>query len=274
MLTITSEKELNNGVRIPRFGLGVWRAVSGEETKNAVRWALQAGYKHIDTATVYKNEQDVGAAIAESGVDRAQIFITTKLWNSDMRAGRQIQAFEESLRKLRTDYVDLYLIHWPVENFVESWKILEKIYKSGRARAIGVSNFKAHHLRTLLDACEVVPAVDQMEFSPYMQDNEVIAFCREHGIAYEAWSPLGAGTLIDEPTICEIAAGYGKTSAQVILRWVLQRDIIVFPKSVHQARIVENADIFDFELTAADMERINALNCGRRTGSDPDNFDF
>ena len=271
---IHSRKMLNNGTSIPRFGFGVWRANAGAETQNAVLWALQAGYRHIDTAAIYKNEQDVGQAIRRSGIDRKDLFITTKLWNDDMRSGRQMQAFEESLEKLQTDYVDLYLIHWPVENFIESWHCLEKIYQSGRAKAIGVSNFKVHHLQTLLEHCEVVPAVDQMEFSPYMQDNESVAFCADHGICYEAWRPLGAGTLIEEPRIFEIAQACGKTTAQVILRWVLQRDIVVFPKSVHQERIQENADIFDFELNEEQMQIINGLNCFRRTGSDPDHFDF
>lgn len=235
---------------------------------------MEAGYRHIDTAAIYKNEADVGNAIKESGIARKDIFVTTKLWNTDSRAHRQREAFEESLDRLGLDYVDLYLIHWPVENFVESWHELEKIYRSGRAKAIGVSNFKVHHLQTLLNSAEITPAVDQMEFSPYMQDNEAVDFCRAHGIAYEAWSPLGAGTLLEEPTLVKLSQKYGKSTAQVILRWVLQRDIIVFPKSNHKERIAENADIFDFEISEEDMKLINSLNCGKRTGSDPDTFNF
>ena len=273
-MDINTRKELNNGTLIPMFGFGVWRSNAGSETERAVRWALQAGYRHIDTAMIYKNERDVGNAIKSSGIRREEIFVTTKLWNTDMRSHNQMRAFEESLEKLMLDYVDLYLIHWPVENFMESWYCLEEIYKSGRAKAIGVSNFKVHHLKELLNKGNVVPAVDQMEFSPYMQDNEAVDFCREKGIAYEAWSPLGAGTLLNEPNIVKIAEKYNKTTAQIILRWVLQRDIIVFPKSVHKDRIIENSQIFDFELIGEDMEKINSMNCFKRTGSDPDNFNF
>jgi len=269
-MDINSTITLNNGTKIPRLGIGCWRSPSGDVTKNSVLWALEAGYRHIDTAAIYKNEADVGNAIKESGIARKDIFVTTKLWNTDSRAHRQREAFEESLDRLGLDYVDLYLIHWPVENFVE----LEKIYRSGRAKAIGVSNFKVHHLQTLLNSAEITPAVDQMEFSPYMQDNEAVDFCRAHGIAYEAWSPLGAGTLLEEPTLVKLSQKYGKSTAQVILRWVLQRDIIVFPKSNHKERIAENADIFDFEISEEDMKLINSLNCGKRTGSDPDTFNF
>ena len=273
-MDINSTITLNNGTKIPRLGIGCWRSPSGDVTKNSVLWALEAGYRHIDTAAIYKNEADVGNAIKESGIARKDIFVTTKLWNTDSRAHRQREAFEESLDRLGLDYVDLYLIHWPVENFVESWHELEKIYRSGRAKAIGVSNFKVHHLQTLLNSAEITPAVDQMEFSPYMQDNEAVDFCRAHGIAYEAWSPLGAGPLLEEPTLVKLSQKYGKSTAQVILRWVLQRDIIVFPKSNHKERIAENADIFDFEISEEDMKLINSLNCGKRTGSDPDTFNF
>lgn len=273
-MDINSKITLNTGTQIPRFGIGCWRSPSGDVTKNSVLWALEYGYRHIDTAAIYKNEVDVGNVIRESGIDRKELFVTTKLWNTDSRAHRQQEAFDESLDKLGLDYVDLYLIHWPVENFIESWHELEKIYRSGRAKAIGVSNFKVHHLEALLKEAEIVPAVDQMEFNPHIQDNEAIDFCRSHGIAYEAWSPLGAGTLLNEPTIVSVAEKYGKTPAQVILRWVLQRDIIVFPKSNRKERIKENAAIFDFELSDADINAINGLNCGKRTGSDPDTFNF
>lgn len=271
---INTRLPLNNGTSIPILGFGVWRSRAGTETEQSVLWALEHGYRHIDTAAVYANEQDVGAAVKKSGIRREDIFITTKLWNTDMRAGRQMQAFQASLDKLGTDYVDLYLIHWPVENFIESWRCLEQIYRSGRAKAIGVSNFKKHHLQELLSECEVVPAVDQMEFSPYMQDREAVDFCREQGIVYEAWSPLGAGAYTNDPLLKAIGEKYSKTPAQTILRWVIQQDIVVFPKSVHESRIIENADIFDFELSGEDMARITSLNAFRRTGSDPDTFTF
>lgn len=271
---INTRLELNNGTSIPILGFGVWRSKSGEQTRQAVTWALKHGYRHIDTAAFYANEQDVGDALRQSGLRREEVFITTKLWNTDMRQHRQFEAFQTSLRKLGMDYVDLYLIHWPVENFMESWRCLERIYESGAARAIGVSNFKKHHLQTLLAECNVAPAVDQMEFSPYMQDREALEFCRERGIVYEAWSPLGAGAYTDDPIIKAVGSKYGKSPAQTILRWVIQQDIVVFPKSVHESRIAENADIFDFELSEEDMAEISSLNEFRRTGSDPDTFTF
>lgn len=274
MDTLNSRIPLNNGTAIPRLGIGTWRAPSGLVTEAAVLHALKCGYRHIDTATIYKNEQDVGQALRKSGVPREEVFLTTKLWNDDMRANRQMQAFEESLERLGTDYVDLYLIHWPVEHFEKSWKVLEEIYASGRARAIGVSNFKKHHLEDLLQTASVVPAVNQMEFSPYMQDTEALAYSRELGIVYEAWSPLGAGHYVNDPVFVEIGKKYGKTAAQVILRWVIQQDIVVFPKSVHTERIDENANIFDFSLTEEEMNRISSLNRMLRTGSDPDTFTF
>ena len=259
---------------MPLLGLGVYKLPDDVQAEAAVTSAISAGYRMIDTASVYKNEESVGRAIAKCGVPRKDLFITSKIWNNAQRLGDVQGAFSRSLDRLKVSYVDLYLIHWPVENFVESWHELEKIYRSGRAKAIGVSNFKVHHLQTLLNSAEITPAVDQMEFSPYMQDNEAVDFCRAHGIAYEAWSPLGAGTLLEEPTLVKLSQKYGKSTAQVILRWVLQRDIIVFPKSNHKERIAENADIFDFEISEEDMKLINSLNCGKRTGSDPDTFNF
>lgn len=274
-MDIKTRIALNNGTSIPQFGFGVWQAEDGNQTYQAVRWALEAGYRHIDTAAIYGNEASVGQAIRESGIPREDIFLTTKLWNAEQRKHRQLAAFEESLQRLGQEYVDLYLIHWPVaEAYLQSWKVLEKIYKSGRAKAIGVSNFKKHHLEALLKEAEIVPAADQMEFNPLMQDEEGLAFCREKGIVYEAWSPLGVGALVGSAGAADIAAKYGKTGPQAILRWILQKGIVVFPKSVHRERIYENADIFDFELSPEDMAAFDAMNRHQRSGADPDAFTF
>ncbi len=274
-MDIRTRIPLNNGTSIPLLGFGVWQAKDGEETRRAVTWALETGYRHIDTAAAYGNEHSVGQAMRDSGIPREEIFLTTKLWNEDQRRHNQMKAFEDSLKRLGTDYVDLYLIHWPVAGvFVESWKVMEEIYKSGRAKAIGVSNFKIHHLETLLAQAEIVPAADQMEFNPLMQDNDLLAFCREKGIVFEAWSPLGVGSLTNDQTTAAIGSKYGKTGPQAILRWIIQKNIPVFPKSVHKERILQNADIFDFELSPEDMATIDAMNRNQRSGADPDNFHF
>ena len=275
MLNLKSTITMNNGIKIPRLGFGVYRAAQGDETKNAVLNALEVGYRHIDTASAYGNEESVGEAIKESGLKREEIFLTTKLFNSDMRAHRQMDAFKESLDRLKVDYVDLYLIHWPVPGvYLESWKVLEEIYNKGLAKAIGVSNFLQHHLDDVIAHGSIVPAANQVEFSPLWQDNLLIQYCREKNIAFEAWGPLAAGELIGDRTTGDIGAKYGKTGSQVILRWMLQKNIIVFPKTVHKSRMIENADIFDFELSDEDMAIIDNMNRHRRTGSDPDNFDF
>ena len=275
MLNLKSTITLNNGIKIPRLGFGVYRAAQGDETKNAVLNALEVGYRHIDTASAYGNEESVGEAIKESGLKREEIFLTTKLFNSDMRAHRQMDAFKESLDRLKVDYVDLYLIHWPVPGvYLESWKVLEEIYNKGLAKAIGVSNFLQHHLDDVIAHGSIVPAANQVEFSPLWQDNLLIQYCREKNIAFEAWGPLAAGELIGDRTTGDIGAKYGKTGSQVILRWMLQKNIIVFPKTVHKSRMIENADIFDFELSDEDMAIIDNMNRHRRTGPDPDNFDF
>lgn len=274
-LSFQSVIRLNNGVEIPRLGFGVWQAKNGEEAENAIGYALEAGYRHIDTAAVYGNEESVGRAMKKSGLKRNEIFLTTKLWNADQREHRQMKAFEESLARLDTDHVDLYLVHWPVGGCItETWKVMEEIYRSGRARAIGVSNFKISHLEELLSEAEICPAVDQMEFNPCMQDNELLTFCRNRGIAFEAWSPLGSGIFIQDNTAAQIGKKYGKSGPQVILRWILQKDIIAFPKSVHKNRIEENRDLFDFELTEEECALLDAMNCGKRTGPDPDCVDF
>lgn len=275
-MDLNTTRKLNNGVEIPYLGLGVFQSKDGDETANAVRWAIEAGYRHIDTAAIYRNEESVGKGILESGIDRKDLFITTKLWNEDMRAGRQIEAFEKSLKLLKTDYVDLYLIHWPVEGFQKSWKAMEEIYASGRARAIGVSNFHEHHLKDLLSDAKVTPAVNQIESHPLLTQKPLIDYCEKHGIVCEAWSPLGGtgGNLLENQQLKALAGKYGKTVAQVILRWNLQRGVVVIPKSVHKDRIISNTKIYDFELTQEDIEAIEALNCGKRVGPDPESFNF
>lgn len=266
---------LHNGVKMPWVGLGVYKVKEGEEVFESVRLALKYGYKSIDTAAFYQNEEGVGQAIKKSCVPREELFITTKVWNSDQGYGATLQAFETSLEKLDLDYLDLYLIHWPVKGlYKETWRALEKLYKDGRVRAIGVSNFHVHHLEDLLADAEIVPMVNQIEYHPHLTQVEVHEYCKKHGIQMEAWSPLKRGALLTEPTIVEIAENHKKTPAQVILRWDLQNNVITIPKSVKEARIVENANIFDFELSTEEMNQISRLNKNDRSGSDPDNFNF
>ena len=271
-LTIRSTIRLNNGVEIPRLGLGVYRAAAGAETRNAVLWALEAGYRHVDTAAAYGNEADVGRAIRESGIPRANVFVTTKLWNDDHGYDAALAAFDASLERLGFDYVDLYLIHWPVPELrLESWRALERLYEEGRARAIGVSNYMVQHLEELLAHCTVVPAVNQIELTPWSwrTRRDVVELCRAHGIALEAYSPLTKGRRLDDPVLRTVAERVGRTPAQVLIRWALQRDLIVIPKSANRGRIRENADVFDFTLSPADMERLEALDEGLVTGWDP-----
>ena len=261
-IDIKTTKKLNNGVEIPCLGFGVFQVKEGEDTVRAVKWALEAGYRHLDTATAYRNEGSVGQAIKESGVNRKDIFITTKLAVGDMKQGTQMQAFENSLKLLQTDYLDLYLIHWPhTGKNRESWKILEEIYKSGRARAIGVSNFMEKNIDALLADAKIVPAVNQIELHPHYSQHAVAAHCAKHGIACEAWSPLGGtgGTILEDAVLKKIAEKYKKSTAQVTLRWELQNGIITIPKSTHQERIKANTNLYDFELTAAEMKEINDL---------------
>jgi 2,5-diketo-D-gluconate reductase A len=269
---------LNNGQEIPQFGFGVF-LVKPAETAAAVTAALQAGYRHIDTAEMYGNEREVGEAIGASGLDRSDVFVTTKLNNGAHRPDDARKAFDNSLKTLGFDYVDLFLIHWPLPtrydgDYVSTWHTLEEFYRDGRARSIGVSNFQPHHLRRLHQESEITPAVDQIEVSPYLTQDDVRGFCAEHQIAVEGWSPLGRGEVLGDPTIDSIARRYGKTPAQVVLRWHIERGDIVFPKSVRPARIKENIDIFDFELSGEDVEAISALNRNQRVGPDPDKFDW
>lgn len=265
---------LNNGVMMPWFGLGVWKAKDGDEVRQAVRTAIELGYRSIDTAAVYGNETGVGEAVAECGIPRDQLFITTKVWNEHQGYESTLRAFEESRQKLRLDYVDLYLIHWPVKGkYIDTWKALQKLYKEGYVRAIGVSNFHEHHLQAIMADSEIVPAVDQVEYHPRLAQTELLRFCKEHDIQMEAWSPLMQGKLLDHPLLADIAAKYGKSVSQVILRWDLQNGVVTIPKSVNPDRIAQNADIFDFELAAEDMEAINGLNTGERVGTNPNQFD-
>ncbi|WP_044736103.1 aldo/keto reductase [Geobacillus kaustophilus] len=266
---------LHNGVKMPWVGLGVYKVKEGEEVRSAVRTALEIGYRHVDTAAFYENEEGVGQAIRESGIPREQVFVTTKVWNTDQGYEATLKAFDRSLKKLGFDYVDLYLVHWPVKGkYKETYRALEKLYKDGYVRAIGVSNFHIHHLQDVLDDCEIKPMVNQVEYHPRLTQKELHAFCRENGIQLEAWSPLMRGEILSEPTIVDIGRKYGKTPAQVVLRWDLQHGVVTIPKSVTPARIKENADIFDFSLTDEEMKQIDALNLNKRVGPDPDNFNF
>ncbi|USG67157.1 aldo/keto reductase [Brevibacillus ruminantium] len=265
---------LNNGVKMPWLGLGVWKVKEGDEVQRAILSALETGYRAIDTAAVYGNEAGVGDAIRDSGIARDQLFITTKVWNSDQGYETTLKAFDESMKKLRLDYLDLYLVHWPVKGkYVDTWKALEKLYRDGYVRSIGVSNFKVHHLQDLKQHSEIVPAVDQVEYHPLLTQNELLAYCKENGIQMEAWSPLMQGNL-DQPVLAEIGQKYGKSAAQVVLRWDLQNGVVTIPKSVTPERIRQNADVFDFTLTSEEMERISALNQDKRFGPDPDHIDF
>ncbi|GAB2697849.1 aldo/keto reductase [Paenibacillus thermoaerophilus] len=271
--SIADAVTLANGVRMPWVGLGVWRVEDGDVVINSVKAALAAGYRSIDTAAIYRNEEGVGRAIAESGIPRDELFITTKVWNADQGYDSTLRAFEASMEKLGLETLDLYLIHWPMPKkgrFKETWKALEKLYKEKRVRAIGVSNFQPAHLDALMADAEVKPMVNQVELHPRLAQRELREYCRRHGIQIEAWSPLGQGQLLEDPTLKEIAQKYGKTTAQVILRWDLQNGVVVIPKSVNADRIASNAQLFDFELSAEDMARIDALDCGGRIGPDPD----
>ncbi|GAB3052976.1 aldo/keto reductase [Virgibacillus ainsalahensis] len=265
---------LNNGVKIPGFGLGVFKVEDGDVVIHAVKSAINHGYRSIDTAQFYDNEKGVGQAIRESGVSREELFITSKVWNDDQGYESTLQSFEASLKKLGTDYLDLYLIHWPVTGmYKDTWKAMEKLYHDGKVRAIGLSNFHIQHLEDLLPHCEVKPAINQVEYHPHLTQEELHAYCRREKIQLEAWSPLKRGGLFEEPVLNEIAQNHGKSVAQIILRWDLQAGVITIPKSINEHRIIENAAIFDFELTAEEMTRINKLNCNDRSGSNPDKFE-
>lgn len=279
MKNLQSTTTLHNGVEMPWFGLGVFKVEDGPELVEAVKSAIKAGYRSIDTAAIYGNEKAVGegirAGIKEAGISREDLFITSKVWNSDQGYETTLAAYEESLKKLELDYLDLYLVHWPVEGkYKDTWRALETLYKEERVRAIGVSNFQIHHLQDVLADAEMKPMINQVEYHPRLTQKELQAFCKEQGIQMEAWSPLMQGQLLDNETLQEIAEKHGKTTAQVILRWDLQNGVITIPKSTKEHRIIANADVFNFELTKEDMEKIDALNQNHRVGPDPDNFDF
>jgi 2,5-diketo-D-gluconate reductase A len=267
---------LNNGVEIPQLGFGVFQ-IEPADTEKATLDALEVGYRHIDTAEMYGNEKEVGLAVRGSGLKREDIFVTSKLNNGFHAHDAALKAFDGTLEALGLDYLDLFLIHWPlpaVGDFVETWKALEEIHKTGRVRAIGVSNFQPDHIRRLLDQTDTVPAVNQIEAHPYLTQDDVRAFNFDNDIATEAWSPIAQGKVLSDPVIKKIADRVGKTTAQVTLRWHIQRGDIVFPKSVTHSRVVENFEIFDFELTTDDLVAITALNKNERTGPDPDEFNW
>lgn len=273
-MNINDSVLLANGVEMPRLGLGVYK-VQQQQAMQPVKWAIAAGYRSIDTAAFYNNETAVGQAIKESGVAKEELFITTKVWNSNQGYAATLAAFDRSLNNLQLDSIDLYLIHWPVkELFKETWRALETLYQNKQVRAIGVCNFQPHHLDELLTDANVVPMVNQVELHPYLTQQPLRNYCTQHKIVVEAWSPLGRGKLLNDPLLTKLGQKYSKSPAQIILRWDLQLGIVTIPKSIKQSRIIENASLYDFELSAAEMAMINNLNRDERTGSDPDNFDF
>ena len=270
---------LYNGVKMPWFGLGVFKVEEGPELVQAVKIAIKQGYRSIDTAAIYGNEEGVGLAIREAmteyGIRREELFITSKVWNSDLGFESTIAAYETSLIKLGLDYLDLSLIHWPVEGkYKEAWQALETLYTDEKVKAIGVSNFQVHHLEDLMKDAEIKPMVNQVEYHPRLTQQEVKTFCDNNGIQFEAWSPLMQGQLFDNILLKDLANKYNKTVAQIILRWDLQNGVVTIPKSTKEHRIIENSNLFDFELTTEDIDRISSLNENHRVGPDPDNIDF
>lgn len=267
--------KLHNGVAMPYFGLGVYQSEDGKEVINAVQWALEAGYRHIDTASIYKNEAGVGRAIRQSPVAREEIFVVSKVWNSDQGYDSTLRAFDASLEKLGMEYLDLYLVHWPVAGkYKETWKALEQLYQERRVRAIGVSNFLQHHLEDLMERAQVVPMVNQMEFHPFLVQQDLLDFCGKHNIQYEAWSPLMQGAIFDQSMFEEVTEKYQKNVAQIVLRWDLQKGVVTIPKSSKKEHILSNADIFDFKLSPEDVAFLEGLDRRQRFGPNPDAFDF
>lgn len=271
---------LNNGLKMPLVGYGVFRVPEGDDLAEAVKTAIAKGYRSIDTAQVYRNEESVGrgirAAIEEGLVTREELFITSKVWNDGLSYEETLAAYDSSLEKIGLDYLDLYLVHWPGidQNYIEVYKALEKIYQDGRVRSIGVSNFHVHHLESLLKETTVVPVINQIEFHPHLIQEEVRAYCKEKGIQVEAWSPLMNGSLLEEALIQELASKYGKTPAQIVLRYDVQHDVVTIPKTMTPARMTENLAVFDFTLTEQEMTQLDAMNDGLRCGPDPEKFNF
>lgn len=268
-LSIDSTITINNGHQIPRLGLGTYLA-SGSSVKDAVKYALAFGYKHIDTAAFYGNEQEIGEAIKETDIQREELFITTKLWNDSHGYDEALRAFDESLQKLNTEYVDLYLIHWPLEGKrKQTWKALEKIYEEGRAKSIGVSNYLIRHLKELFTYANTIPAVNQVEFSPFNFQKKLLKFCKNNNILLEAYSPLMKGRNLDDKVLTMISEHYKRTTAQILIRWALQHNTVVIPKSANKERIMENASVYDFSINDDDMMLLNAQNKNFRVSWDP-----
>lgn len=273
--SLTDCTVLSNGVRMPWLGLGVFKMEDSEATSDVVKKAVALGYRSIDTAAVYRNEESTGKGIRECGVAREELFITTKVWNADQGYESTLRAFDESRKRLGLDYLDLYLVHWPVKGkYVETWRALVQLYKDGLVKAIGVSNFQIHHLKDVIEDSGVVPMVNQIEYHPHLSQKPLLEFCKQNGIQPEAWSPLAQGRLTDHPALADIGSKYGKTASQVILRWDLQHGVVTIPKTVREERLKENADVFNFRLTPEEMAAIDALNLDQRVGPDPDNFNF
>lgn len=271
--SINDKVTLNDGVEMQWFGLGVYRVAEGEEVYNSVRWALEAGYRLVDTAAFYENEEGVGRAIRDSGIPREEIFVTTKVWNTDHGYERTLRACEKSLTKLGMDYADLYLIHWPGQNrdrMLKTWEALLELKALKKIRSAGVSNFKQHHIDTLIGAYDVTPSVNQIELHPWDTKEALLQYAKRKGIIITAWGPIFHGHLSEVPEVHELGRKYGKSGAQVVLRWHLQKGVSIIPKSVHKERIVENAQLFDFEISPADMKYIDNLNRDRGFGPDPD----
>ncbi|MBU5591954.1 aldo/keto reductase [Clostridium sp. MSJ-4] len=274
MKTLTESFKLNNGIEMPYLGFGTFKVPEGEIVIDATLEALKVGYRHIDTAAVYKNEEGIGKAIKESGVSREDVFLTSKVWNTDQGYDNALKAFETSLKRLQTDYLDLYLIHWPKALNKETWKALERLYDEKIVRAIGVSNFKLHHLEEIMSGANICPMVNQVEFHPQFPQTGVLEFCKKNNIQLEAWSPLMQGKVFSIDLMKELAEKYNKTISQIVLRWDIQMGVVTIPKSITPERIKENTEIFDFELSEEDMNKIATLNKEERIGPDPDNITF
>lgn len=271
-LHIKSFKELNNGIKIPKFGLGTFLNDNGRQAIDSILYALEIGYRHVDTATMYENEKEIGEAVHESGLPREEIFVTTKLWNSDHGYDNTIKAFQRSLERLGLDYIDLYLIHWPVENLrLESWRALEKLYNDGLCRSIGISNYMERHLEELLNNSSVIPAVNQVEFSPFLYLKGLQDYCESKGIALESYSPLTKGYKLKDSNLIDIARSYDKSTSQILIRWCLQKGVIVIPKSSQMEHIKENANVFDFNISETDMIALDKLNENYHSTWDPTN---